>query len=88
VGREILRAREILIAEQPTAGLDVRSSYLVRKSLAELASRGVGVLLISSDLDEVMELSDRVAIIKNGEIVKVFNRDEVDSRLIGEYMLE
>jgi ABC-type uncharacterized transport system ATPase subunit len=88
VGREILRAREILIAEQPTAGLDVRSSYLVRKSLAELASRGVGVLLISSDLDEVMELSDRVAIIKNGEIVKVFNRDEMDSRLIGEYMLE
>ena len=88
VGREMLRAKEILIAEQPTAGLDVRSAYLVRRGLAKLASRGVGILLVSSDLDEIMELSDRIAVIRNGEIVKVFNRGEVDPKLVGAYMLE
>ncbi|MEM1545488.1 MAG: ABC transporter ATP-binding protein [Candidatus Methanomethylicia archaeon] len=88
VGREILKTREILIAEQPTAGLDVRSAYLVRRNLIELASRGVGILLVSSDLDEIMELSDRIAVIRNGEIVKVFSRNEADPKLIGAYMLE
>lgn len=87
VGREMLSVRDLLIAEQPTAGLDAKLTYFVRKTLTELASSGVGVVVVSSDLDEIIELSDRVAIIRNGEIVKVLSRGEIDLKLIGEYML-
>ena len=87
VGREMLAPSGILIAEQPTAGLDVRSTYHVRRTLSELASKGVGILLISSDLDEILELSDRIAVISDGKIMRIFNRKEADLMLIGSYML-
>lgn len=87
VGRELIRNSDILIAEQPTAGLDVRSAYRVRKALIELASMGTGILLVSSDMDEVLEISDRIAIMRDGKIVKILNREEADPRSIGIYML-
>ncbi|PUA34237.1 MAG: hypothetical protein B9J98_01205 [Candidatus Terraquivivens tikiterensis] len=87
VGREILTPSEVLIAEQPTAGLDAKSAYQVRKALSELASKGVGILLVSSDLDEILELSDRIAVISDGKIVKIFEKEEADPVMIGSYML-
>jgi len=87
VGRELIRKSELLIAEQPTAGLDARSSYFVRKMLLDLASNGIGILLVSSDMDEVLEVSDRIAVIRDGKIVKIFNKDEAEPKKIGMYML-
>ncbi len=87
VGREIITSSEILIAEQPTAGLDAKSAYYVRRALSELASKGVGILLISSDLNEILELSDRIAVISDGKFTRIFEREEADPVLIGSYML-
>ncbi|MDW7986985.1 MAG: ABC transporter ATP-binding protein [Nitrososphaerota archaeon] len=87
VGRELMRGSELLIAEQPTAGLDVRSAYHVRKNLLKLASMGVGILLVSSDIDEVLEVCDRVAVMRDGRIVRIFNASEADPKRIGMYML-
>ena len=87
VGREILNSIKVLIAEQPTAGLDARSAEMVRSALSELASKGVGIILISSDLDEILKLSDRIAVISGGRIVKIFERAEFDPKAIGMHML-
>ncbi|MCS7136641.1 MAG: ABC transporter ATP-binding protein [Nitrososphaerota archaeon] len=87
VGREIITPSKILIAEQPTAGLDAKSAFYVRRTLSELASKDVGILLISSDLDEILELSDRIAIINDGKFTKILEREEADPMLIGAYML-
>ena len=87
VGREMIMSSEILIAEQPTAGLDAKSAHYVRRTLLELASKGVGILLVSSDLDEILKLSNRIAVMNEGKFTRVFKREEADPMLIGSYML-
>ena len=73
--------------EQPTAGLDAKSASLVKHLLLDLASSGVGVLLVSPDMDEVLELSDRIAAFRDGRIVGVFERGDVDAKALGKYLL-
>lgn len=87
VGRELIRPCEFLIAEQPTLGLDARSAHVVKNTLIRLASKGVGILLVSYDMNEILELSHRIAIMRSGKIVKTLNREEVDPHRIGLYML-
>lgn len=68
VAREILRKPRILIASYPTRGLDVSTSLKVRSMLKSLSNEGSGIILISEDLDELLELSDRVAVMSKGTI--------------------
>jgi ABC-type uncharacterized transport system ATPase subunit len=82
-GREALLAQHLFIAAQPTRGLDVNSTADVRKSLLDRRDAGGGVLLISDDLDEVLLLSDRVAVMYEGRIVGEFRREEADRERIG-----
>lgn len=77
VGREIERGPKLLIAEEPTAGLDIAATEFVRKKLIELKNRGCSILLISSDLSELLSLSDKVAVMYEGEIVGVFKPGEL-----------
>jgi simple sugar transport system ATP-binding protein len=86
VAREIGRDPELLIAAQPTRGLDVGAiEFVHRQILAERAS-GKGVLLVSLELEEVLSLADRVLVIYEGRIVKEFSADEVDAETLGFYM--
>jgi ABC-type uncharacterized transport system ATPase subunit len=83
VAREFSRDPKVVIAAQPTRGLDVGATEYVRRKLVEMRDRGAGVLLISADLDEIWALSDRVAVIYEGRIVTVKDIDETDIQEIG-----
>jgi general nucleoside transport system ATP-binding protein len=85
-GRELYGDRVLVVAVNPTQGLDVRAAAGVREALQEAAGRGLGVLLISADLDEVLLLGDRVAVLYEGAIVGQFNRDQTDRDQIGKLM--
>jgi simple sugar transport system ATP-binding protein len=83
VGRELLRNPKVIIAFQPTKGLDIASTEFVRSLLAKLRSEGKAVILISSDLDEILSLSDRFAVMYNGTFMGVVRPGEVTEEEIG-----
>lgn len=87
VARELSNGARILVAEQPTAGLDVKASEGVHQKMMELKSKGAGILLVSADLDEVVKLSDRILVIFEGKIVGEFTRDNCDMQKIARLML-
>jgi simple sugar transport system ATP-binding protein len=82
-GREIEIASRLLIAVHPTRGLDVAATEDVRNALMDHRNKGNAVLLISADLDEVLMLSDRIAVMYEGCIVGLFNASDADREQIG-----
>jgi simple sugar transport system ATP-binding protein len=83
LARELSRAPAVLVAAQPTRGLDVGAIEYMSKRLREAAESGVGVLLISTELEEILELSDRVVVIHRGRIVGEMARGDVDLERLG-----
>ena len=71
VGREVAVLPKVIIASEPTHGLDVSATEYIRSLLIRLREMGVAILLISSDLDEVLQLSDRIAVIYEGKIMAI-----------------
>ncbi|MDF3005787.1 MAG: heme transporter ATP-binding protein, partial [Oscillospiraceae bacterium] len=86
VAREIDRIPELLIAVQPTRGLDVGAIEYIHKKLVAERDGGKGILLVSLELDEVMNISDRILVIYEGEIVADLNPKEVTVQELGLYM--
>lgn len=86
LGRELWSNPELLIASQPTRGLDIGATEMIHNILLSARSNGMAVLLHSSDLDEIISLSDRIAVIYNGEIVSVLSPKEIDETTLGLYM--
>jgi len=83
VAREFSRPIKLLIASQPTRGLDVGSIEYIHNRLIESRDAGTAVLLVSTELDEVMQLSDRIAVIYRGSIVAVVDAAEATKEQIG-----
>ena len=83
VAREFSRPISLLIAAQPTRGLDVGSIEYIHRRLIQKRDEGVAVLLVSVELDEIMALSDRIAVMYEGEIVGAVNADEVTREELG-----
>lgn len=83
VRREIEIASKILVAVLPTRGLDVAATEDVRKTLVEFRNHGNGIILISEDLDEILLLSDRIAVIFEGRIVGLFDHAKANREKIG-----
>jgi general nucleoside transport system ATP-binding protein len=83
VGREIELNPELMIAVQPTRGLDVGSIEYIHKRLVEQRDSGKAVLLVSLELDEILNLSDRIAVVNNGELVGIVNAEDTDENEIG-----
>lgn len=83
IGREVERDPDLLIAVQPTRGLDVGSIEYIHKRLVEQRDKGKAVLLVSLELDEVMNLADRIAVINNGELIGIVNASETNERELG-----
>jgi simple sugar transport system ATP-binding protein len=75
IARELSRPVKLLIASQPTRGLDVGSIEFIHRRIVEARDRGTAVLLISAELDEIMSLSDRIAVMYKGHIL-----DTVDAK--------
>ena len=83
IARETISRPKILLAEQPTRGLDVSAIEFVRKLLLKQRDEGTAVLLISADLDEVLALADRIAVMYEGRIVYQCESEEVDMERLG-----
>jgi simple sugar transport system ATP-binding protein len=86
VAREFSRPIKLLIAAQPTRGLDVGSIEYIHNRLIEKRDEGCAVLLVSTELDEILQLSDRIAVMYRGRIVATVNAAEVTKEQIGLYM--
>ena len=86
IAREIDKNPELLIAVQPTRGLDVGAIEYIHKQLVTQRDAGKGVLLVSLELDEVMNVSDRILVMYEGEIVGEFDPKKVTVEELGLYM--
>lgn len=87
VARELSRSNvKLVIANQPTRGLDVGSIEYIHKEIIAMRDRGVAVLLISAELDEVMALSDRIAVMYHGEIVTIVESKSATREQLGLWM--
>lgn len=83
IGREIYKNPKLIIAAQPTRGLDIGAIEYIHRRLIKERDEGKAVLLISLELDEVLGLSDRIGVIYDGKIVDVLEREDFDETKIG-----
>ena len=83
VAREFDRDLRVLVLDQPTRGLDVGSIEFIHRQTIAKRDAGTAVLLVSAELDEIMELSDRIAVIYRGELVAILDRADTDREAIG-----
>jgi len=86
VGREFSRGIKMLVANQPTRGLDVGSIEYIHKEIVKMRDEGVGVLVISAELDEILSLADRIAVMFRGEIVTVIDAKDATREKLGLWM--
>jgi simple sugar transport system ATP-binding protein len=84
LARELSNNPKLLICSQPTRGLDVGAVENIQNMLIDARNKGISIVLISTELDEILSLSDRVAVIFEGKIVDVIKNDEkIDIGLVG-----
>lgn len=86
LAREINMKPQVLLAMHPTRGLDVGAIEFIQKKLLEQRSKGIGILLVSTELDEIMNLSDRIIVMCNGIITGILEQKDADIELIGRLM--
>lgn len=87
VARELVRGCRLLVAAQPTRGVDIASADYIQRRILDAASQGCAVLLISSDLDELIKISDRIMVLFRGEIMGFVDADATDREALGRMML-
>lgn len=87
VAREVEDGGKLLIASQPTRGVDIGAIESIRSIIQEVKAKGLGVLLISADLEEVMSLSDRIVVMHEGKITGEMSADEANEENLGLLMM-
>ena len=83
LARELSRYPRVILAAQPTRGLDIGATEYVREQLLEQRRQGAAIMLISEDLDEILALSDRIAVIYEGQIMDIVPRESATSEKLG-----
>lgn len=83
LARELSRKPRVLIAAQPTRGVDIGATEYIHQMLSSERAEGTATLLISEDLDEIQNLADRIAVMYEGQIMGIVRRGEVDARELG-----
>lgn len=83
LARELTRKPRVLIASQPTRGLDIGATEYIHTRLLEQCEEGTATLLISEDLDEILALSNRIAVIYEGQIMDIVERQEATPENLG-----
>ena len=86
LAREMSGSPKVLVVASPTQGLDIGAVATVHELLLDAASGGVGILLVSEDLDEVLALSDRIAVMYEGRILRTLDAQDADVATIGALM--
>lgn len=87
VAREVDAGGKILIASQPTRGVDIGAIESIRKTLNEVKANGKGIILVSADLDEILSLSDRIAVMYEGKITGILDAKDGNENNIGMLMM-
>ncbi len=82
LGRWLVRTPALLILDEPTQGVDVGAKAEIHRIIGELAAQGMGVLMISSELPEVLGMSDRIAVMRGGRLVATFSRAEATAERV------
>jgi simple sugar transport system ATP-binding protein len=83
IAREFSSDATAFVVAQPTRGVDIGAAEYIHERLLDQRARGAAILLISEDLDEVMQLSDRIIVLLEGEVMGELTRDEFDVHAIG-----
>lgn len=83
IAREFSRPIELLIASQPTRGLDVGSIEYIHKQIIKKRDEGTGVIVVSSELDEILALSDRIAVMYKGQIMDILDAKKANKEYLG-----
>jgi ABC-type uncharacterized transport system ATPase subunit len=86
VAREFSRGIKMLVANQPTRGLDVGSIEYIHKEIVKMRDEGVGVIVVSAELDEILSLADRIAVMFRGEIVTIIDAKDATREKLGLWM--
>ena len=76
IGKALLTSPKVLLMDEPSRGIDVGAKADVFRTMRKLSRDGLGILFATSDLDEVMALSDRIAVMSNGKLTGMFDRAE------------
>ena len=87
VAREVNLGGKLLIASQPTRGVDIGAIESIRSILQDVKEQGLGVLLVSAELEEVMSLSDRIIVMHEGKITGRMNAEDADEETLGLLMM-
>jgi len=83
IGRELSKEPRLVVAAQPTRGLDVAATRYIRDLLVQMRDAGKAILLVSADLDEIMQLSDRVGVMYEGRFVGILEAEQLEREKIG-----
>ena len=83
IGREISSNPKLLIISHPTWGIDAGAEYSIRQSLINLAKNGTSIIVLSQDIDELIEITHRMAVIYNGILSESFITKEIDITKLG-----
>ncbi len=83
IARELSRPLSLLVANQPTRGLDVGSIEYIHKAVVSARDKGAAVLLVSAEVEEILGLSDRIAVMYRGEIVAIVDASEATKEKLG-----
>ncbi len=83
MARELTDHAKLVVASQPTRGLDIGATEFVREQLLAQRNKGNSVLLISADLEEILAVSDRIAVLFAGRIVGILERSQATAEKIG-----
>jgi simple sugar transport system ATP-binding protein len=83
VARELSASPRLLVVENPCWGVDIGAISFIHRQILNLAAKGVAILLISNDLEELFDLSDRVGVMFEGRLNRVFDRSELDAFVVG-----
>ncbi|HOD42241.1 MAG TPA: ABC transporter ATP-binding protein [Candidatus Wallbacteria bacterium] len=87
IARELSKQPEFIIIAQPTRGVDIGAIEFIHKKIIELRDSGVAILLISAELSEIINLSDRIGVIYNGELLEVMNAADASEEKLGLLMV-
>ncbi len=85
LARWLLTAPDLLIVDEPTRGIDVGAKSEIHELLSKLAGEGKAIIVISSEMPEVMGISDRIVVMHEGEVTGVLNRDQFSQELLMRY---
>jgi D-allose transport system ATP-binding protein len=88
IGKWLAAGSKVLILDEPTKGVDVGARSEIYRIIRKLANEGVGIIVVSSDLKEILTICDRITVFKDGEIKKVFHREEATEEKIASVMLK